>query len=88
MHLSTVSYAQAMTTTLTFRLKAEQRRKLRKKAAFFGKSESEFLREMLDRELEERPMSEAIGHLKGTLSFDVKNHDSIRQALRERNWRS
>jgi len=77
-----------MTTTLTFRLKAEQRRKLRKKAAFFGKSESEFLREMLDRELEERPMSEAIGHLKGTLSFKSVKLEGWRQAIRERNWRS
>ena len=77
-----------MTTTITFRLESEQRKKLRRKAALFGKSESEFLREMLNSELEERPMSAAIGHLKGTLSFDVKNHDSLRQALRDRNWRS
>jgi hypothetical protein len=77
-----------VTTTLTFRLESEKRKKLRKKAALLGKSESEFLREMLDRELEDRPLSAAIGHLKGTLSFDVKSHDSLRQALRDRNWRS
>ena len=77
-----------MTTTLTFRLEAEQRKKLRKRAAMFGKTESAYLREILDRELEERPMSERIGHLKGTLSFPVKSPDSVRQALRERNWRS
>jgi plasmid stability protein len=77
-----------MTTTLTFRLDAGQRKKLRKKAAFFGKSESEFLREILDRELGERPMSAAIGHLKGTLSSKGVKLEGWRQAIRDRNWRS
>jgi Ribbon-helix-helix protein, copG family len=77
-----------MTTTLTFRLESEQRKKLRNKARLLGKSESAILRELLDRELEERPMSAAIGHLKGTLSLEVKKPDSLRQTLRERNWRS
>jgi hypothetical protein len=77
-----------MTTTLTFRLESEQRKKLRSKARLLGKSESEFLREILDRELAERPMSTRVGHLKGTLSFEVKSPASMRQVLRERNWRS
>ena len=76
-----------MTTTLTFRLESEQRKKLRTKARALGKSESEFLREILDRELEERPLSVSLGHLKGALSLKNKRSDAWRDTLRERNWR-
>jgi hypothetical protein len=62
--------------------------KLRRKAKMLGKTESELLRELVDRELQPRTMGERIGHLQGTLSFDVKDPDSLRQALRERNWRT
>ncbi len=82
-----MSYDWPVTTTLTFRLEAKQRKKLREKAAFFGKSESAFLRELLDRELDERPMSERIGHLKGTLSLKGKKQDSWGEHIRKQNWR-
>jgi len=77
-----------MTTTLTFRLDAGQRDKLRRKAKLLGKSESEFLREILDREIEERPMSSTVGRLKGALSLKAQKQDSWREAIRKRNWRS
>ena len=77
-----------MTTTLTFRLEAEQRKKLRKQAAMFGKTESAYLREILDRELGERPMSERIGHLNGMLSLKTKKQDSWGEHLRKQNWRT
>jgi len=77
-----------VTTTLTFRLDAEQREKLRRKARLLGKSESEFLREILAREIEGRPMSVRLQKLKGVLSSKSVKMEGWRQAIRERNWRS
>jgi len=37
--------------------------------------------------MEERPLAERIGHLKGTVTMD-RNDDPWRVRLRERNWRS
>ncbi len=77
-----------MTTSLTFRMEKKQRAKLRKRAAALGKSESELLREILDRELDERPLSERIGHLAGSLSLSKENEDEWARHLRNQNWRS
>ncbi len=77
-----------MTTTLTFRLESEQRKKLRSKARLLGKSESQFLREILSRELDERPMSALVGHLKGALSLKEKKQDSWGEVIRKQNWRA
>ena len=82
-----VSYNWPVTTTLTFRLKIEQREKLRRKARLLGKTESEFLREMLERELEDRPLSTGLGKLKGALSLKGAKPDGWSQVIRERNWR-
>jgi hypothetical protein len=77
-----------MTTTITFRLPAAKRAKLRQKAKLFGKTESEFLREILDREIDDRPMSVRVAKLKGVLSFKNIKMDARRQAIRDNNWRS
>jgi hypothetical protein len=76
-----------MTTTLTFRLDVEQREKLKSKARLLGQSESEILRDILRREIEERPMSLALKKLKGTLSLKGKQTKGWRQAIQQRNWR-
>lgn len=77
-----------MTTTLTFRMEKEQRAKLRKRAAALGKSESELLREILDRELDERPLSERIGHLAGSITLSKEKEDDWAKDIRKQNWRS
>ena len=77
-----------MTTTLTFRMEKEQREKLRKRAAALGKSESELLREILDRELDERPLSERIGHLAGSISLPRDKGDEWAKHIRKQNWRT
>jgi predicted DNA-binding protein len=77
-----------MANTLTFRLDTERREKLRRKARLFGKTESEFLRDLLDRELEERPKFSALSRLKGALSLSDKKPNAWREEIRQRNWRS
>ena len=76
-----------MTTTLTFRLPATARAKLRRKAKMLGKTESELLREIVNRELQPRKMGERIGHLKGTLSFKGATMDERQKSIKENNWR-
>jgi hypothetical protein len=76
-----------VTTTLTFRLDKSQRQKLRAQAKALGKTESEILRQMLDRELDARPLSERIGHLKGALGKQIRKPDAWLRELRARNWR-
>jgi len=76
-----------MPTTLTFRLPAGLRAKLRQKAKLQGKSESELMRELVHRELQPRTMGERIGHLKGTLSFKGAKMDERQKSIKENNWR-
>ena len=83
-----MSYVGFMTTTLTFRLDKTQRKKFRSKARALGKSESELLRSMLDRELEPRRLGDVIGHLKGALVPAIRPPDEWHKQMRERNWRS
>jgi hypothetical protein len=75
-----------MDTTFTFRMSAKQRAKLRRRAKLFGKSEAELLRDILDRELDDRPMGERLKHLKGSLWLP-KDNDPWRKLIREHNWR-
>jgi hypothetical protein len=77
-----------MTTSLTIRLDKKQREKLRRKAKVLGKSESSLVREALERELDSRPMSERIGHLKGILSSKAAKLEGWRKVIYEHNWRS
>ena len=77
-----------MTTTLTFRLDVGQRKKLRRKSHLLGKSESQFLRDLLSQELDERPLSHVLAGLNGALSLQGKQRDKWRQKIRRRNWRS
>ena len=75
-------------TTFTFRLGVELREKFHRKARLLGKSESEFLREILNRELEDRSTAAPIGHLKGTLSLRNQKQGGWRQTIKDRHWRS
>jgi hypothetical protein len=74
-------------TTMTFRLDAATRHKLRAKASRLSRSESDLLREMIERELEEKPIGSRAGHLKGSLSLPPSSRDHWRPLIRKRNWR-
>lgn len=78
-----------MNTTLTIRLPASQRRALSSKAAAAGKTESEIVRALIERELAEQTVGERVGALFGCLSLphDAKVPDPWRKSLRARNWR-
>ena len=76
-----------MTTTLTIRLEKKQREKLRSRAKALGKTESATVREMLDRELDVRPLGERIAHLKGAWGTPRGEPDEWEKALRRNNWR-
>jgi len=76
-----------MDTTFTFRMSAKQRAKLRRRAKLFGKSEAELVRGILDRELDDRPMAERMGHLAGAVSLNGLRLGLWRAQIRERNWR-
>lgn len=78
-----------MNTTLTIRLPAGQRRALSSKAAAAGKTESEIVRDLIERELAEQTVGERVGELFGCLSLShgTKRKDSWRKSIRARNWR-
>jgi len=76
-----------MNTSVTIRLTAGKRAKLRQKARLLGKTESAFIRDLLDREIAPRPMGERIGHLKGVLSFKGAKMDEWQKSIKENNWR-
>ena len=83
-----------MTTSITFRLPAQKRAQLRRKAKLMGLSESEYIRKMLDRELQVRPRSEALRirreelkALAGSVTLTGKM-DGWAKEIYKNNWRS
>lgn len=76
-----------MTTTLSIRLDSTRREKLRRKAKALGKTESAFMREILDREISSEPMGVRLKGLAGALSSKGIKMDGWRKAIKERNWR-
>ena len=77
-----------MNATLTIRLRDEQRQQLRELAAKLGKSDSEIVREMIERSLAEESVGHRLAHLKGRLAESPPTDDSLSCSIRERNWRS
>ena len=61
--------------------------RLRKRPATQGKSVSKVAREILSGALEERPLSERVGHLRGQLELPSKASDAWQIELQERSWR-
>ena len=76
-----------MSSTLTFRLSDADRKKLRRKAADLGKTESEFIRELLRRELDDRPLGERAAHVIGSLAISLDDLDERARDIRSKNWR-
>lgn len=76
-----------VSTTLTVRTGPELRRALEQQAKTAGKTVSEFVREVLEAAVAERPMAERTGHVRGRLALPDET-DAWRRQLRDRNWRS
>lgn len=77
------------TSTLTIRLPKEQREALKRSAKALKKTESEYIRELLQRDLDSRPFGGQIGHLAGCLDSSQTTGEPhpLKTLIRERNWR-
>jgi hypothetical protein len=75
-----------MEKTLTIRLDRVQDAALTRRAKALGKSRSQVVRELIEKGLEEPPLGQRIGHLKGTLDLPEPK-DALRRRIKERNWR-
>ena len=76
-----------MSKTLTVRLRENQKTQLRRKAKQLGKTDSQLVREILERELQEKPLAARAGHLAGRLSLKGSPDDPWRQQIKAQNWR-
>lgn len=76
-------------STLTIRLPSEQRAALKRSAKILKKSESEYIRDLLQRDLDSRPLGERIGNLIGYLdsSEDTGRPHLLKEQIRKSNWR-
>lgn len=75
-----------MSKTITVRVDESVRRALEERARTSGTTISQVVREALRESLEERPLGERIGHLRGSVEIG-RSEDPWRARLRERNWR-
>jgi predicted transcriptional regulator len=76
-----------MQATLTFRLPAEHKRQLQRLAAGLGKTESELVRQMIERGLAVESIAKRLARFKGCLSEAPSEADAFSRAIRQRNWR-
>ncbi|HEX3131483.1 MAG TPA: hypothetical protein VH394_29370 [Thermoanaerobaculia bacterium] len=74
--------------TLTIEADGKLLEALEKRAAVQGKSVSEIAHEILSEAVEETPLADRTGHLRGQLKLEVDTVDPWRQRIRERNWRA
>jgi hypothetical protein len=77
------------TSTLTLRLPIEQREELKRAAKALKKTESEYVRDLLQRDLDSRPLAARLGDLAGCVdsSQTVGEPHPLHDLIRERNWR-
>jgi Arc/MetJ-type ribon-helix-helix transcriptional regulator len=75
-----------MSKTIAVRVDAALEKAIEERARASGMTVSEVVRETLRDALAERPLSERIGHLRGSLGVRADD-DAWRRSLRERNWR-
>lgn len=77
-----------MSATLTIPADESLERALRERAEAQGKTISEMALEILSRALLEPPLGKRTEHLKGSLELPSAGHETWREELRERNWRT
>lgn len=77
------------TSALTIRLPKEQRDALRRSAKALKKTESEYIRELLARDLENRSLGERIADLAGSVDSRerVGKSHPLKEVIQRRNWR-
>ena len=75
-----------MDKTLTIRLDRPQGEALTRKAKALGQTRSQLVREFIANGLEERPLAQRVGHLKGILELPAPK-DGLRRRIKSRNWR-
>ncbi|MFN0125516.1 MAG: hypothetical protein ACKV19_02390 [Verrucomicrobiales bacterium] len=77
------------TSTLTIRLPKEQREALKRSAKALQKTESEYIRDLLQRDLDSRSFGERAGNLVGCLdsSHTMGEPHGLKELIRQRNWR-
>ena len=79
-----------MTSTLTIRLPALQREALRRAARALKKTESEYIRDLLARDLDDVSFGQRVGGLAGSLDSGNRaggSKDSFRESIGTRNRR-
>jgi len=76
-----------MSGILTIRIDPARRAKLKRSAQAAGKNESQFVRDLIARELDAKPLGDRIRRLRGSIALPRKSSDAWRRALRARNWR-
>lgn len=89
---SYMAYSPTMNTaTLTIRLPQSQKSTLRKAAEALKKTESEYVRDLISRDLVNSTFAERLGELAGSLrsgsSSPAKAHP-LKERIRLANWRS
>lgn len=78
------------TSTLTIRLPLDQREALRRTAQALKKTESEYIRDLVARDLDDTPLNERLGDLVGCLSSTKTSSaeaNPLRERIRVNNWR-
>jgi hypothetical protein len=75
-----------MGKTLTIRLPESQDLALTRRAKAVGRTRSALVRELIEHGLQERPVGERIGHLKGRLTLP-RAGKTWRRQIKDRNWR-
>ncbi|HEX4138949.1 MAG TPA: hypothetical protein VHY09_01275 [Candidatus Methylacidiphilales bacterium] len=75
-------------TTMTLRLPAALRAKIRRRAKALGKTESEFARDLMSSGLNEQTRAEKLAKLAGCLSFKGVKLDPWQQHIKDMNWRT
>ncbi len=80
-------YIVYMSKTITIRTDESLRGALVQRAREQGKTLSEVVREILESAVQERPLEDRIGHLRGRLQLNAATSEPWRDRLRDRNWR-
>ena len=75
-----------MERTLTIRLDKSQDEALTRRAKALGRTRSQLVRDLIARDLEQRPLGGEIGHLKGRVRL-FASKTTWGKRIRERNWR-
>jgi metal-responsive CopG/Arc/MetJ family transcriptional regulator len=75
-----------MDKTITIRLDKTHDEALTRRAKALGRTRSALVREFIEKGLEEQPLGQKVGHLRGILEL-AQPKDALRRRIKQRNWR-